>query len=894
MLIRLLLERGGTVATDRLIEAVWGLRPPVSARNLVTVYVSQLRRAIGADAIETRPGGYAAVIDPADLDADCFAALVAEGAAARAAGNQDLAVSRLHRALALWRGPALTDVADAEFAAAEVRRLEELRLMCVEEQLAAELERGNDETVLPRARALTVSEPYRERPRYLLMQALYRADRHAEALAEYRVFREMLRDELGLEPSAELRGLEGAILRQEVAFAESPPRNARLDPPVLLTPLVGRHRELGALRELVERPDVRLVTIAGPGGSGKTSVAVAFAHEARGLFANGVAFVELAFLTDPRVVIGVIAHALGVAERGDENASETLAHWLAQRELLLILDNLERLVECGPHLVELLRNAPLLSIVTTSRRILEVSGEHVFPLQPLRIDDAVTLLATRTLARDPTLDARTLVTEHGQEICRRLDCLPLAVELAAAQIPMLGVEGLRDRLDERLAILTGGARDLPARQQTLRDTLAWSSDLLRPEEREVFARLGVFRGSCAADAAHSVGGGAPVTLATLAAHNLIRVGNETGEPRVFMLETVREHALELLVRFGAAEEARRAHALYYRREVERIEARAADTATRLRLIDLEISNIRAAFDWLDQIGDDEAALQLATELYRYWYMRGLLREGRSRLSGPLDHGAGTSALRALALRGLAGLNLIFGDLNGAEQRARDGLAAGHAAGSTEAAMGCETVLGLAALERGLIDRARAHVERSRTLARDGGLERDVVVANTNLAKIALRAGDLEDARQRLEAVLAWHQSHSPPEDKSFALLELGLVALHDDRFDDAEELFEQTIALAKAAGFARFVGAANVGLAAVRLKHGDHAGAAHRLGWAAALFDELGGAPAEFDPSLAPRTEASARSLLGEDAFATAYGKGRRSFAGEAATMPASAWLSRG
>ena len=466
-------------------------------------------------------------------------------------------------------------------------------------------------------------------------------------------------------------------------------------------------------------------------------------------------------------------------------------------------------------------------------------------------------------------------------------------ELAATRIPTLGIEGLRARLDGRLAILTGGARDLPARQQTLRDTLAWSSDLLRPDEQEAFARLGVFSGSFSPEAAGAVIGEAPATLGTLAAHNLVRVADDDGEQRVSMLETVREHALELLAGFEASEEAQRAHAAHYRNEVARVEARAADTATRLRLIDRELSNLRAAFDWFDRIGDDEAALQLATDLYRYWYMRGLLREGRRRLGEPLDRGAGSPALRALALRGLSGLNLVFGDLDGAEERARAGVAAAEAAGSDEAAIGCETVLGLAALERGSIDRARSHIERSRTLASDSGLEQDVVVADTNLATIALHSGDLGDARRRLEDVLTWHERHSPPEDRSFALLELGLVALRDGRPVDAEQLFEQTIALARAAGFARFVGSANVGLAAVCLERGDNGGAAHRLGWSSALFDQLDGTPVEFDPTLGPRTEAEARSRIGKDAFATAYERGRRSFVGENDSEAASSRLSR-
>ena len=870
LLICLVLDAGRAVSSDRLVEAVWGTDAPASARNLLTVYVSQLRQAVGADAIETRAGGYAAVIDPDGLDAHRFERLLAEGTGARAARNPGLALSRLKRALELWRGPALADVADAVFAEPEARRLEELRLGALEERLAAELDLGHHETVASDARTLVLSEPYRERPRQLLMLALYRADRQAEALEVYREFRGLLRDELGLEPTAALRDLESAVLRRDVELPVASIRDVRFDVPSPVTSLIGRRQEIAELGDLLQRPGTRLVSVTGAGGTGKSRLAVAIAEKTRERFANGVAFVELAPLDDPALVVGAIARQLGVAERGDEDLLRTLSRWLAPRELLVIADNFEHLLDAGPTLVQLLREAPLLTILATSRRILHLSGEHVFPLQPLPIDDAVRLFATRALARDPGLDAGILEAEVGREICRRVDCLPLAVELAATQVGTLGVENLRDGLSRRVVMLTDGPRDLPARQKTLHDTLAWSTDLLTPAERTRFARLGVFSGGGSLDAALAVAGGAAESLADLEAHSLLRAS----ETRVSMLETVRDHALELLDRSGARVEAQTAHAAYFASLIERIEPRGEQTGTRLRSIDLDIDNFRAAMDWFEHDRQDSAALRLATGLYHYWYLRGLLREGRGRLGGPLDRGAGDPALRALALRALAGLDLVFGDIQGAAERARAGIAAGTEAGTPEPVMGCETVLGLAALGRGQLDEARIHIARSGELARELGLEADVVIADTNLAEIAYRARELDESRRLWEGVLAWHEQHSPPESSVFALLGLGATACAEGRLDEAEHLFGSARQRAGTAGFTQLVGHAHVGLATVAAGRGKHAEAAGLLGRADELFDEVAGPSAEFDPALASSTEAAARAALGDQAFAIAYASG--------------------
>ena len=792
LLICLVLDSGRTVSTDRLVEAVWGTDAPPSARNLLTVYVSQLRQAIGADAIETRAGGYAVVIEPNGLDAHRFERLVAEGTRARAAGNPALAVSRLKRAFELWRGPALADVADAAFAEPEARRLEELRLTAVEELLAAELDLGHHETVATDARALTLSEPYRERPRQLLMLALYRGDRQAESLETYREFRGLLHDELGLEPTSALRDLHSAILRRDVEPAghgrpRRPVRRSRARD-VADRPAHGdrrARRSPATARNAARDRDRRRRHRQEPARGCRRGEAM------RERFANGVAFVELAPLDDPGLVVGAIAQQLGVAERGDEDLLETLSRWLAPRELLVIADNLERLLDAGPTLVQLLREAPMLTILATSRRILHLSGEHVFPLQPLpdRRRGAA-LCGARARARPgprsrhprggggtrdlPTRrlpPARGRARGHPGRHARRRQPARRSATSASSCSPTAP------------ATCPHGSRPCTTRS-------AWSTDLLSPEERTQFARLGVFSGGCSARRrAGRRRRSSRIAHRPRVDHSLLRV---SGHARARCSRPSATTPLELLDRSGGRVEAQSAHAGYFASLIERIEPRGEETSTRLRLIDHDIDNFRAAMDWFEHTEEDGAALQLATGLYHYWYLRGLLREGRSRLGGPLDRGAGDPALRALALRALAGLDLVFGDIESAAERARAGIAAGH--------RGRDPGTG-----DGMRDGARPGRARTRPARRGARPHRAKRCARPRArARSRCRDRGHQPGRDRVssgrsrpmsrrlwEGVLAWHEQHSAPESSVFALLGLGATAHAEDGLDEAERLFER-------------------------------------------------------------------------------------------------------
>ena len=864
LLLCLLLHANEVVSADALIDAVWGERPPSSAAKLVQVYVSQLRRALGEGAIETRAHGYAMALEPEQLDAARFEALLAAGRKAMAAANPALAAALLRRALDLWRGRPLEDAEHAAFAVVEAGRLEELRLACVEERLEADLALGRHDEVLAEIASLVAAHPLRDRLRAQLMLALYRCGRQTDALDAYADAARVLRDELGLEPGPELRDLQHAILNQAAwldAPAPAPPPAAAI--PVPSSTLVGRRGELRDLTAMVTREDVRIVTVSGAGGSGKTRLALELARTAGARFANGVAFVELAAVRDAALVLGTIAQALGASETAQEPPAEALARWLAEREVLLVVDNFEHVVAAAPELARLAARAPRLTILVTSRRVLHISGEHVFALGPLPEADAVALFAERAAARDAA-GARRRRRRHGAVlgICRRVDCLPLAIELAAARTATLTPPLLLERLADRVTALGPGPRDAPARQQTLADTLAWSTDLLDDDERRTLARLSVFAGGCSVDAAEAICGATLEGIEALVDSSLLLRAFSAGLARFVLLETVREHAAELLDDEGDRAAIESAHAAHYTALAEATVLIGATDSNAIDVLDLELDNLRAAFDRAEAAGDDETALRIATALYYFWYLKGYFREGRDRIGRPLARGAGSDSLQALACGALAGLTWLLGDGEEAEALARRGIETGTRAGATEAAMRSHTVLGLVARDRGDLGEAALHMARSGTLAEELGLGEAANTANTNLAELALIDGDLDQARRRWERTLAWNHEHGIAEGRDgFALLGLGAVAYRQGRLDEAAERFSRALELSERAGFRHNVARGLVGLAAVAADRGEHAEAASLLDRASRLIGEIGGELSGVDAELYDRASASVAAV---------------------------------
>lgn len=878
LLAALVVAQGTPLSTDALVDAVWGDSPPPSARKLLQVYTSQLRKVLGEDArIVSGPTGYALELAAEALDAARFEQLVREGRRALRDGNAQLADSLLTRARALWRGSAYADVAYDDFARTEAERLEELRLVAFEEWTDAQLRLGRHGEVAAELVAVAAAHPLRESMQALAMLALYRSGRQAGALELYATTRRLMREELGLEPRRELRELQRRILRQdpELERVEAATRRSRL--PAAPNALVGRERELADLRELLARPDARLVTLTGAGGTGKTRLALTIARELEPAYANGAALVPLAPLSDPELVVPAIARAVGLDDGATRPTVESLAAALEPRELLLVLDNAEHLRAAAPAYAELAARVPRLRILVTSRTVLHLSSEHVYPVPPLPEDDAVALFRLRARALDPGFELTEEVEDDVSEICRRVDLLPLGIELAAGKIRTLTARALRERLDRRLSVLTGGPRDLPARQQTLRATIDWSIGLLAPGERRALARLSVFAGGCTAEAAEGVCGADLDTLAALVDHNLVRRFDVDGEPRFLLLQTIREHAAERLERTSEQKAVRERHADWYLELAEQAEPHltAADQPRWFATLERERDNLRAALAHLATTGDVERRLRLAIALSRYWYVRGHLAQARTWLERALaasDESVGDLHRRALTAN--AAVCLLQGDYEAATAFAERALAAARQLGERRLVANGLSNLGAIVLAAGDHERAGPLLEQAVAVAREVGDTRITALAVNNLGDLALTTGDYERAEPLFAESLELLRERGDVSNVARALFNLGAVALRLGRVPDAQRRLRESVSVAREVGDMEDLAWCLEGVAAVAAVGGDGEDAAVLLGAAGALLDQMGASFKPFERQLHDATESSARRLCGAARYTAAAATG--------------------
>jgi predicted ATPase/DNA-binding SARP family transcriptional activator len=629
---------GGAVSEARLWEALWGEHPPESAQASLQSHISRLRQAIRPLEIVTVAGGYALDIGSVDLDADRFEALVAEG---RTLGAED-AAERLEEALALWRGPAFGDLAGLPGVRGEALRLEELRLVVTEERIDLRLAAGAPAEVVAELESLVVDHPLRERFWRQLMLALHRSGRQGEALRRFDALRILLRDELGLEPSPVARELADRILADDDVPPAPPAQPARpvASPPQReLTSLIGRDVDVDdVLRALGSSS---LVTISGPGGVGKTRVALRVASVLEGQRRDGAVVVELAPLRDPGGLVDVVARALDVQQRQHRSMEDSVTDFLAGRELVLVLDNCEHLADAVASLVDsVLRSCPAVSLLATSRAPLGLPAERVHVLAPLPAPGPDALV--EEIARSPSVQLfveRAAAARPGfaldednaapvAEICRRLDGLPLALELAAARLRSLGPAALAARLDQRFALLAGDRRGVDERHHTLHRLVEWSYELLDPLEREAFAQLAVFAGSFGLQAAEHVcrpeqGGPSAIgALLDLVDKSMVRVV-DPDEPRYVVLETLRQFGQERLGSAGIQRQVEARHREWYL-------GLAQDAAVGLdspeegawaARIDRELDNLRAAHASAVREGDVDAAVRMVSALREYSFRR---------------------------------------------------------------------------------------------------------------------------------------------------------------------------------------------------------------------------------------------------------------------------------
>jgi predicted ATPase/DNA-binding SARP family transcriptional activator len=861
----LLVRAGESVASEALAQALWGDDAPSTAANALHVHVSRARRALGpaGERLQTVGSGYCLHVAPGELDADRFEQLCRRGAELPARQ----AATMLREALALWRGPVLADLRYEAWAQGEIRRLEELRAPAVEHRVRADLELGEHARLVGELEALVRQHPLRERLRAQQMLALYRAGRHADALAAFREARATLDAELGLEPGPELRQLEQAILVHDPSLAA--PAAAEPGVPVAPpTPTFGRDRDVRQALALLEQ--TRLLTLTGAGGVGKTRLAIEVARAAGGRF------VSLASTADAERVPGLICDALLVMRIPGESEAEALDRMLGRGPMLLVLDNLEQLPDAAPLLAGLLERHAGLRLLATSRQPVGIQAERLFPVAPLAPGADVALFADRARARDPGF----AVTEDNipavTAICERLAGLPLAIELAAARLGVLTPADLATRLTTALAELERGPRDAPPRHRTLRATLDWSFDLLEPDEQDAFTALGAFAGGCELDAAEAVTGADLDVLEGLVAKSLV----SSRDGRLFLLEPVRQYAVERLAARADAEAIHGRHYAHFLALAEHAEPELwarGRSAPRLSAIRRELDNFAVALERAFVRGCAIDALALAGALGPCGLLTSASDWTRRSCARALA-AAGDDAPAPLRARALLALgNSSFDEIQHVERLAA-ALALFEDLGDETGAVRTLLCLSNGRSSRGDYDGGRRSAEEALRRARRLG---DAVLIGQALGEIGLSIDSVEEALPFLREA-AETCRHVGAVDRAVRFLSTaGMAALREDAYDRSEQLQREALAAAVEVDdpFLLALVHGNTGLAALLGGRHDAARAAfrneletaHAYAFAAFYMEGLLGlaalAAADGDDHRAAVLEAAAWALEERPAF---------------------------
>jgi predicted ATPase/DNA-binding SARP family transcriptional activator len=833
LLAILLIHAGEVVSADRLIEELWGGDIPANPSNALQVVVSRVRKALevpdGPGRLVTRKPGYLLDVRQEEVDAGRFGRLVAE---ARQASPTDKprGLSLLEEALGLWRGPALTEFAAEGFARNEIGRLEEERLRAVEMKAEAELALGRHGGLVGELTALVAANPLRERLRAHLMLALYRSGRQGDALRVFQEGRGVLAEELGVDPGPELRELHQRILVQAASLMAAPESGTRShgNLPVPVTSFVGRHAELAAAEKLLRGS--RLVTLTGPGGTGKTRLAIELARTLQGSFPDGAWLVELEAVTDPAAVPDALAAALdlgegsslGVAGQARGPLLDKVIGYLRGREALVVLDNCEHLIDaCAQAVQRVLRSAPKARFLVTTRERLGVNGEALLAVPPLGVpepreqahgqiaqSEAVQLFADRATAVQPAFVLDDDTATAVSRICRRLDGIPLAIELAAARVRILPPVQIAARLDDSFDTLTSGNRGVLPRHQTLRAAIDWSYRLLAEPERELFGRLSVFAGGFTLEAAEEVcgdegSGPADVleSLSRLVDQSLV-ISEDRGQARFRMLETLRRYAGERLDESTEAEELRRRHAECFLRLAEMAEPmlRGPGQAAWLRTLESDRDNLSAAMDWAFR-HDPDAAVRFASALAYFWLIGRHRSAVRQRIAEAVAMARDASPVnRGRMLTWAAMLANVEGRIAEATAHAREARELSRDAGDQWGLALCEAVLGLAVGLRGEVREAGDLLAASRArfgrAGDDWGMAIAAMLHGFVMSFTAEHEGGTALARESLGGFRAagdqWGQTMS--------LELLGVLARRRGAFADAVSAFEEALGVVRDLG----------------------------------------------------------------------------------------------